>query len=122
MYHQLSNSGVRIYEYLDDILAASERSENSYSRRMFFRHGRYFLMHILARQHRVILDKPELTLSEEDKTELSRTILELAEFVYMEAEAMFSGVKGYLSVFQNVTDSQPLAQRVMQRLAERDIQ
>jgi AIPR protein len=39
---------VRIYRLVDRILADSERSEGVYYRRMFFRHGRYFVMAFLA--------------------------------------------------------------------------
>src|SRR5262249_36859023 len=41
---------VRIYRFMDKILAASERSNNAYDRRMFFRHGRYFIMAIVAQR------------------------------------------------------------------------
>jgi hypothetical protein len=113
---------VRIFDYLNGILGASERAENDYNRRMFFRHGRYFVFHILARRHRSLLDKPEMTLSEGDKTELSRVLLELAELIYQLAESRFKRVKGYLAIFRNTTDAIPLAQDVMERLKQVDMQ
>jgi hypothetical protein len=114
---------VRIFEYLDGIFEASERSEVNFSRRkMFYRHGRFFVLHILARRHRHLIEKPEEVLSEADKAELSRVALELAELIYEVAEAHFSQTKGYLSIFRNMTDSEPLASAVMQRLAQQEAQ
>jgi hypothetical protein len=114
---------VRIHSYLNGILNASERSERRrYSRRMFFRHGRFFILHILSRRHNPLLDKPEIDISAQDKTDLSRLLLDLSELIYTAAEARFSGVVGYLAVFRNITDAQPLAQDVMRRLAQRDAQ
>lgn len=113
---------VRIFEYLDSIFAASEAAETDWYRRMFYRHGRYFVLHIMARRHRSLLDKPEIVLSEADKMELSRVTLELAELIYTVAESMFNRMKGYLSVFRNLTDSEPLAKDVMKLLSEVDAQ
>jgi hypothetical protein len=39
---------VRIYRFIDQILAATERSNTGYHRRMYFRHGRYFIMALSA--------------------------------------------------------------------------
>ena len=39
---------VRVYRFIDRILASTERSENGYHRRMFFRHARYFVMAFVA--------------------------------------------------------------------------
>jgi len=80
---------VRIYEYLNGILANSERAEFEAYRRAFYRHGRFFILHILARRHRPLLDKNELALSDQDKLELSRVTLEIAERIYEVAEAQF---------------------------------
>lgn len=109
---------VRIFEFVDGIFAASERAEASYSRRkMFYRHGRYFILHIFARRHQALLRKPEITLSESDKADISRAAIDIAELVYVAAEAKFANLKGYLSIFRNMTDADPLARDVMQRLA-----
>jgi hypothetical protein len=114
---------VRIHQYLNEIFAASERVEQNYSaRKMFFRHGRFFILHILARRSRRLIDKAEPSLSDADKAELSRAALELAELVYTAAEAMFNRSKGYLSIFRNMTDAEPLARDAMQRLAQQDAQ
>ena len=40
---------VRLFRFIDQILAASEMAETSYNRRMFFRHGRYFVMAFVTR-------------------------------------------------------------------------
>ncbi len=115
---------VRVFDYLNGILAASERAEpkSRYFRRMFYRHGRYFILHIFARRHRALLTTPGIEVSQEHQAELSRHITDLAELIYTVAEARFQRNKGYLAVFRNVTDSVPLAQDVMQRLAQRDAQ
>lgn len=113
---------VRIYENLDSIFGASERAETDYFRRMFYRHGRFFILHILARRKRPLIEKAEPELSALDQAELSRTATELAELIYSAAEAKFSRSKGYLSIFRNLTDAEPLAQDVMQRLAQQDAQ
>jgi hypothetical protein len=52
---------------------------------------------------------------------LSQRINELAELIYAQSQSL-QAVKGYLSIFRNLTDSQPLADGVLQRLAEQDAQ
>lgn len=114
---------VRIYRYLTGIFVASESVEGPYSRRrMFYRHGPLFILHILARRQRSLVDKPQKDLSENDKAELSRVGLELAELIYTAAEAKFQQMIGYLSIFRNITDAEMLAQDVMQRLSQQDAQ
>lgn len=109
---------VQIFQYLDAIFAASEQAETENRRKMFYRHSRFFVLHILARRHQQLLRRPELILSEDDKAELSRIALELAELIYTIAESQFNDTKGYLAIFKNLTDVEPLLQTVMQRLAQ----
>lgn len=114
---------VCIYRYMTGIFLASELAEAPYSRRrMFYRHGPLFILHILARRQRSIVDKPQKDLSDNDKAELSRVGLELAELIYTAAEAKFRQMIGYLSIFRNTTDAEMLAQDVMQRLSQQDAQ
>ena len=61
-----------------------------------------------------------MDLSLEDKSELSRVGIELAELIYTAAEAMFQQFIGYLSIFRNTIDAEQLAVNVMQRLAQQD--
>jgi hypothetical protein len=104
---------VQIYQYIDHVLRQTEDSERG-RRQTFFRHGRYFIMHIWARSNQPMLNKAELILSEDDKLEISRQILDLAEQIWTVAEAMFAAdPKGYLTIFRNFTDAEPLAQAVM---------
>ncbi|MHB8900167.1 MAG: AIPR family protein [Thermoguttaceae bacterium] len=110
---------VRMFRFIDSILAATEASETEYARRMFFRHGRYFTMAFVAQRSADIVNQPREQLTEDEKQRLSRCINELGELIYVESAA-FHGLKGYLAVFRNLTDSQPLADRVLARLAERD--
>jgi hypothetical protein len=89
---------------------------------MFYRHGPLFILHILARRHRPLIEKSEIDLSESDKSELSRIGIELAELIYTVAEAQFQQLTGYLSIFRNTTDAEMLASYVMQQLAQEDVQ
>lgn len=110
---------VRVFRFIDQILAASERSETAYARRMFFRHGRYFVMAFVAHRAREVLNRPELALSEADRTTLSQKVNELAELIYALSQTWLVS-KGYLSTFRNLTDAQPLADSVLNRLALAD--
>jgi hypothetical protein len=108
---------VRIYRLVDRILAGSERSEGVYYRRMFFRHGRYFVMAFLAYHLPEVVQRPQIAISADDERMISQQTNELAELIYAQSvpQQMF---KGYLSIFRNLTDSQPLADAVLDRLAE----
>lgn len=110
---------VRVYRLVDRILSATERSETSYYRRMFFRHGRYFIMAFVAHRAPEVIGRPELTISIEDEKLISQQTNVLAELIYAQSQ-QWQGVKGYLSIFRNLTDSQPLADAVLDRLAEQD--
>lgn len=110
---------VSIYRFIDQILFSTELSEGSYQRRMFFRHGRYFTMAFMAHRSADVLNKPDRQLSDADKTLISQRTNELSELIYAESEPL-QAFKGYLSIFRNLTDSQPLADRVLARLAARD--
>jgi hypothetical protein len=112
---------VRVFRFIDQILATSENAEHRYYRRMFFRHARYFVMAIIAHRSVDVLDRADFTLSEEDRRTLSRRTDEIAETVYQESVPLQS-VKGYLAIFRNLTDAQPLADAVMRRLQQRDAQ
>ncbi|NQW14036.1 MAG: AIPR family protein [Rhodobacter sp.] len=109
---------VHIYRFVDRILADSEKAETEYSRRMFFRHGRYFVLAFIGHCLPEVLGRPELTLSEADVTLLSQRTNELSEMIYAVAESM--RLKGYLAIFRNLTDAQPLANAALDRLAEQD--
>ncbi|MEB3884995.1 AIPR family protein [Lyngbya sp. CCY1209] len=111
---------VQIFQYLEQIFTDSEAAETERRRKNFYRHGKYFILHILARRHQRLIKKTELVLSEDDKIELSRIGLELAELIYTVAESQCDRQKGYLAIFRNLTDVEPLARAVMQRLADRD--
>lgn len=110
---------VRVYRFIDRILADTERSENGYHRRMFFRHGRYFVMSFVALRSAEVIGRPQLELAPADQTLLSKRTNELAELIYGVSEQLQS-FKGYLAIFRNLTDAQPLASTVLQRLSEQD--
>jgi hypothetical protein len=111
---------VRIYQYLDDILKASEISETDLHRRSFFRHGRFFILHILSQRVRPLIEKAEKELSTPDQHELSRMLLEIAELVYTAIDSLFRRDKGCLTIFRNLTDAEPLAVDVRRRLTRLD--
>lgn len=112
---------VRIYRLIDKILADTERSESTYSRRMLFRHGRYFIMALIAHRSAEVISRPELTLSSSDQMLISQRTNQLAELIYVQSQPLLAD-KGYLSIFRNLTDSQPLADSVLQHLAQQDSQ
>jgi hypothetical protein len=125
LYPQLFNAsltGVRLcrivkaFRFLNEIFSRSELAEITYFRRMFFRHGRYFVMGFVAMRCRAILDRPDYDLNNNDEEALSRAANELSEIIYAES-ADRQGEKGYLAIFRNLTDAQPLADKVLRRLA-----
>jgi hypothetical protein len=110
---------VRMYRFIDRILADTERSENGYHRRMFFRHGRYFIMAFVALRSADVIGRPQLELAPADQILLSQRTNELSELIYAATQPL-QAFKGYLAIFRNLTDAQPLAHSVLQRLAEQD--
>lgn len=113
---------VRIFQYLDEIFSASEQAATGQQKK-FYKHGRFFILDILARRNKSLLNKHEVYLSEDDQIQLSRIGLEIAEVVYTVAESNFaSDNKGYLAIFRNITDVKPLTSEVMQELDRRDAQ
>ncbi len=108
---------VQCFRFVDQILAGSERSEHAYHRRMFFRHGRFFVMAFVANASADVIGRAVLALSSDDKTLLSQRTNELSELIYAESQPL-QAIKGYLSIFRNLTDSQPLADSILRRLAE----
>ena len=84
---------------------------------MFFRHSRYFVMAFLAHRLPDVLRRPQLTISADDERLISQQTNELAELIYAQSVAQQT-FKGYLSIFRNLTNSQPLADAVLDRLAE----
>lgn len=113
---------VKLFRFLNEIFAASEHSESvnaspdAYNRRMFFRHGRYFIMGFVAQRCAMVLNRASHCLTDDDRTELSRAANDLSEIIYAESEDR-QWEKGYLAIFRNLTDAQPLADKVLRRLA-----
>lgn len=114
---------VRIFEYLDQIFEDSRKAETNIRRKNFYQHGKFFILDILSRRYKPLINKSEANLSDNDINELSRIAIELAELIYTIAESQFSGnEKGYLAIFRNLTDVVPLNRLVMQELARRGSQ
>jgi hypothetical protein len=112
---------VRIFQYLDQIFTNSQKAETENRRKKFYQHGRFFILDILSRRYKSLINKPEVDLSQDDQTELSRIALELAELIYTIAESLFgNNQKGYLAIFRSLTDVVPLTSAVMQELTRRD--
>lgn len=112
---------VRVYRFIDRILADTERSETAYHRRMFFRHGRYFIMAFVALRSADVIGKPQLELAPADRMFLSVRTNAISELIYAVSQPL-QAIRGYLAIFRNLTDAQPLADSVIQRLAEQDAQ
>ncbi|XWK88320.1 MAG: AIPR family protein [Phormidium sp.] len=111
---------VRIFQYLDKIFSASENSVTG-RQKMFYKHGKFFILDILGRRNKALINKLEVALSEADKIEVSRIGLDLAELIYNITESQFaSDHRGYLAIFKSLTDVVPLTSRVMQELDRRD--
>jgi len=88
---------------------------------MFYKHGRFFVLDILARRSKPLLNKPEVDLSTDDKTGFSRLGLYLAEFIYAIAEHRFrDDDKGFLAIFRSLTDVKPFMRDVMDKLSRSD--
>ncbi|MCM0592111.1 MAG: AIPR family protein [Gloeotrichia echinulata DVL01] len=114
---------VRIFQYLDQIFTNSQKAETENRRKKFYQHGRFFILYILSRCYKPLINKPEVDLSQDDETELSRIALELAELIYTLAESKFgNNQKGYFAIFKSLTDVVPLTSNVIQELARRDAQ
>jgi hypothetical protein len=121
---------VNIFRFLDQILAGSEAAEGRYERRMFFRHGRYFIMAIIAHHCPDLIRKPEPQLSDDkqsngnivagDKTLLSQMANELSELIFS-VSLPFNSERGYLAIFRNVGTSQELADGVLGRLPSKNM-
>ncbi|MFM7408318.1 MAG: AIPR family protein [Cuspidothrix sp.] len=108
---------VRIFEYLDQIFEDSRKAETETRRKNFYQHGRLFILNVLSRRYKPLINKPEVNLSQDDMTELSNVGIELAELIYTLAESQFaSDEKGYLAIFRSLTDVQQLTSKVMQEL------
>ena len=109
---------IQCYRFIDRVLVASERSQQNPYRRQFFRHGRYFVIAVIALHLRELIERPQLTLSPEEETELSRAVDELTELVYNVSQA-HQAVKSYRGIFRSLTDTQILAEDVLSRLEAR---
>ena len=110
---------VAVFKYLAEILRGSELAEAPRSRRMmFYRHAVFFILHIVARRHRDIIDKSEVLLTAEDQASLSRNTLEISETIYARAEAIFDHTDGYLAIFRNLNSAQTLGRDVMAQLSK----
>jgi hypothetical protein len=111
---------VRIFEYLDQIFEDSHKAETDTRRKNFYQHGRLFILNILSRRYKPLINKPEANLSQDDMTELSNVGIELAELIYTLAQSLFAGdQKGYLAIFRTLADVEQLTSKVMQELGNR---
>jgi hypothetical protein len=80
-----------------------------------------FILDILSRRYKSLINKPEVNLSQDDLTEFSRIGIEIAELIYTLAESQFaSDEKGYLAIFRSLTDVKSLTSAVMQNLPNKE--
>jgi hypothetical protein len=111
---------VRIFQYLDQSFTSYTESSTN-KQKMFYRHGKFFILDILSRLHKPLINKPEANLSQDDITKLSIIGTDLLEKIYSLAESQFAiDQKGYLAIFRSLTDVQQLTSKVMQELTQND--
>lgn len=110
---------VQIYRFIDRILAETEHSEAGTERRLFFRHARFFIVAFVALRVSRIVNQARLTFSEEEREALSRQTNQVSEEVYSAMERL-QFIKGPWAIFSNLTDSQQLANYVLQRTMHLD--
>ena len=107
---------VNIFRFLDQVFASSETAESGkYDRKMFFRHGRYFIIAVVAHHCPEQMRKAEPQISEDDIILLSQMANELSELTF--SNAVYLRVdRGFLSIFKNMGTCQELANSVLARL------
>jgi hypothetical protein len=111
---------VKLYRLIDAILAGYEGAQSTNSpSRLFYRHGRYFIMAFVAHRAPEIANGVNLALSTAEVESVSRLTNQLSELIYA-ASVPWQGLKGYLAIFRNLTDAQPLADKVLAQLAAND--
>ena len=111
---------VRIYRFIDQILAGSEGAAPlGSSDRLFYRHARTFIMAFVAHRLPEVMAKPAHVLSDDDQKALSQTVNEISELVILRTAPLIAH-KGHLSIFRNLTDAQPLADNILEAFQEHD--
>jgi len=117
---------VNIFRFLDEILSASERSSSDYASKMFYRHGRYFIIAAIAHHFPDIFQKTDPRLSENapdgtegDKAKLSRMLDEISAATLVLSVRI--GGPGYLSVFRNTGTTQELANALLAYLPAKNL-
>jgi len=106
---------VRIYRFVDSILADSESSSGNLRRKSFYSHCRLFVMAFVSSRANEIVRRLDSKLTEAEKLTLSRLTNELAELIYSRAST-FEGTKGYPAVFKSLTDCQQLADQLLSQV------
>ncbi|ADI63569.1 hypothetical protein [Trichormus azollae] len=81
---------VLIFQYLDQIFENSRKAEKETRTKNSYQHDRLCILDILSRRYKSLINKPEVNLSQDNITELSRTGIELAEVIYILAESQFA--------------------------------
>lgn len=80
---------------------------------------RFFVMHFVKRRYADVFDKPDITLSDEDETELSRAFNELSVMIDESGQGYLTEAQsGYLAVSRSLTDCNQLAKRVQTAIEE----
>jgi len=105
---------VRSYRFLDAFLSSREYGQE----KLFYRHMRYFILHIFARRSRT-LRRDDLDVSVSDKEDYSRMVDELSTLIFDEVQT-FPIEKGWLALSRSLTDSVQLAAKIMTALRVKD--
>ncbi len=114
---------VRIFRFCNEVLTTNEmRSQGR--EKLFYRNGRYFIMHIFARKEMRFLNKEEITLSTTDREYLSRVLDDYRQVIHDVAEILFPEAygRGYLAIFRSLGECTELARAVMTIFEDRAVQ
>lgn len=109
---------VAIFRILNQIADESERASAANSReKTFYRHMRFFVMHFIKRGYARVFDEPDIKLSKENETLLSRAFNELSVMIDELGQGYLKEAQsGYLAMSRNLTDCNQLANRVQTEL------
>jgi len=105
---------VRIYRFVDAILADTAASETTYSRSSFFSHGRYLVMAFVAHQLPKVIHWPAPVLSAEEHTLLSQAVNEVSEEIYEHVQRTQVVRRGFRAFFRHLEYAQPLTDGIFE--------
>ena len=105
---------VRIYRFIDTILAEAAMTETTYSRKTFFACSRHFVMAFVAHQLPELMRRTALGLSEAERRLLSVTVNDVCEEVFEQTFMLLKeqNRRGFSPIFSRIEQVQPLTDRI----------